>query len=206
MVDSKIMSRPSLSTTALGLAAQKPQNRRNPRALAVDDAVGAPQALALTKEAADAANHEKSQFLANMSHELRTPLRPNRRRSGRCHPRLLILDLSRIELGQLEIHDEQVDRAECVDECVRVLDGKTGHADFNILVPGHGRIADKGAAAAYREYKTALRAAVKAQIDAGKSLDEIKDIVKMEDYKSWGGYERMFALNVEGMYRHLMGQ
>ena len=78
--------------------------------------------------------------------------------------------------------------------------------DFNILVPGHGRIADKGAAAAYREYKTALRAAVKAQIDAGKSLDEIKDIVKMEDYKSWGGYERMFALNVEGMYRHLMGQ
>ena len=64
------------------------------------------------RRAADAANHEKSQFLANMSHELRTPLN--------AILGFFILDLSRIELGQLEIHDEQVDRAECVDEvCAR---------------------------------------------------------------------------------------
>ena len=92
-----------------------------------------------------------------------------------------------------------------IDNWIESLKGVEA-LDFEILVPGHGGIADKGAVTAYREYKIELRSAVQAQIDAGKSLDEIKDIVKMEDYADWFGYERMLALNIEGMYRHLTNQ
>ena len=98
---------------------------------------------------AETANSAKSRFLATMSHELRTPLNailgfsevmktelfgpienPTYREyighiheSGRHLLHLIneILDLTRIESGRYELHEEPVRLAEIADECHRLL-------------------------------------------------------------------------------------
>jgi two-component system cell cycle sensor histidine kinase PleC len=98
---------------------------------------------------AEAANVAKSRFLATMSHELRTPLNAilgfsevmkgellgpiqndnykeyaaNIHDSGRHLLQLIneILDLSRIEAGRYELHEEPVRLADVVQDCMRLL-------------------------------------------------------------------------------------
>jgi two-component system, cell cycle sensor histidine kinase PleC len=98
---------------------------------------------------AEAANIAKSRFLATMSHELRTPLNAilgfsevmkaellgpiqnpsykeyagNIHDSGRHLLQLIneILDLSRIEAGRYELHEEPVRITDIVEECRRLL-------------------------------------------------------------------------------------
>ena len=98
---------------------------------------------------AEAANVAKSRFLATMSHELRTPLNAilgfsevmkcellgpmqnesykeyagNIHDSGRHLLQLIneILDLSRIEAGRYELHEEPVRLSEIVEDCLRLL-------------------------------------------------------------------------------------
>jgi two-component system cell cycle sensor histidine kinase PleC len=98
---------------------------------------------------AEAANVAKSRFLATMSHELRTPLNAilgfsevmkcellgpmqnanykeyaaNIHDSGRHLLQLIneILDLSRIEAGRYELHEEPVRLSDVVEDCLRLL-------------------------------------------------------------------------------------
>jgi len=98
---------------------------------------------------AEAANVAKSRFLATMSHELRTPLNAilgfsevmkcellgpmqnanykdyagNIHDSGRHLLQLIneILDLSRIEAGHYELHEEPVRLCDIVEDCLRLL-------------------------------------------------------------------------------------
>lgn len=98
---------------------------------------------------AESANKAKSRFLATMSHELRTPLNAimgfaevmkaellgkhsndtyrdyadNIHDSGKHLLHLIneILDLSRIEAGRYELHEENVDLADIADDCHRLL-------------------------------------------------------------------------------------
>ena len=98
---------------------------------------------------AESANKAKSRFLATMSHELRTPLNAimgfaevmkaellgqhvnptyrdyanNIHDSGKHLLHLIneILDLSRIEAGRYELHEEGVDLADVADDCHRLL-------------------------------------------------------------------------------------
>jgi glyoxylase-like metal-dependent hydrolase (beta-lactamase superfamily II) len=73
--------------------------------------------------------------------------------------------------------------------------------EFDILAPGHGPLGNKASVTAFRGYLEDLRAQVLAAARAGKSLEETKKIVDLSKYKSWGGFEQMSQLNIEGVYR-----
>ncbi len=101
---------------------------------------------------AESANHAKSAFLANMSHELRTPLNSiigfsemimnDLRESGQNDSKHLeytedisssgkhllevindILDLAKIEAGQLDLREEVVDFEPAIRYCLKLIDG-----------------------------------------------------------------------------------
>jgi signal transduction histidine kinase len=110
---------------------------------------------------AELASRAKSEFLANMSHELRTPLNailgfseviggemfgpvghPQYRDYARDiygSGRLLLgiiddlLDLSRLEYGKLDIRPEDVEAAEIIEACTRLVDGKAREARVRLV-------------------------------------------------------------------------
>ena len=105
--------------------------------------------LSAARDAAEQANEAKSLFLANMSHELRTPLnaimgfsemielgilgKENGARqteyaklihgSGAHLLDLIndLLDVSKAEAGKLDLHEEELDLGELVDNCLQLL-------------------------------------------------------------------------------------
>lgn len=72
--------------------------------------------------------------------------------------------------------------------------------DFDVLAPGHGPLGTKANVTAFREYLQDLRAEVLRYAREGKTVDEVKQLVKLPKYDAWGPRE-WFPLNVEGMYR-----
>jgi glyoxylase-like metal-dependent hydrolase (beta-lactamase superfamily II) len=75
--------------------------------------------------------------------------------------------------------------------------------DFDILAPGHGDIGRKEHVRMFREYLQTLYDEVLAGIRAGRSLDELKQSVRLERYARWQGYEQMRVLNIEGVHRYI---
>ncbi len=111
------------------------------------------------RDAAEHSNRAKSEFLANMSHELRTPLNSIigfskillKNKNGALEERQLshlqrvhkngvhllglvndVLDLSKIEAGQLEYIIEVVDVRELVDGVVAELQGRAATAEISL--------------------------------------------------------------------------
>jgi glyoxylase-like metal-dependent hydrolase (beta-lactamase superfamily II) len=75
--------------------------------------------------------------------------------------------------------------------------------DFDVLVPGHGPLGRKEHVRMFRDYLEKLRNEVLRFAREGKSVDEVKQLVKMPGYVNWTNYEQWLPLNVEGMYRHV---
>jgi len=75
--------------------------------------------------------------------------------------------------------------------------------DFDVLVPGHGPLGRKEHVRRFRKYMEELRDEVLRHAREGKSVDEVKQLVKMPKYATWTNYEQWLTLNVEGMYRHV---
>jgi PAS domain S-box-containing protein len=111
----------------------------------VSDTVGAEEALAAAKEEAERANAAKSEFMSRMSHELRTPLNSvlgfaqilqmelessddlelvdHVYKSGQHLLTLIneVLDISRVESGNIGLTPESVNLHEVVSECLDII-------------------------------------------------------------------------------------
>ncbi|MBC8451894.1 MAG: response regulator [Rhodospirillaceae bacterium] len=126
----------------------------------VTELISTQEELAKARDSAEAANHAKSEFLSSMSHELRTPMNSilgfgqllnedprspldaNQERyvgqilrSGNHLLHLIdeVLDLSKIELGNLEINSEVLDLGEILDECVSTAEALSASRGVSII-------------------------------------------------------------------------
>jgi glyoxylase-like metal-dependent hydrolase (beta-lactamase superfamily II) len=75
--------------------------------------------------------------------------------------------------------------------------------DFDILAPGHGSLGRKEHVRLFREYMQDLQGAVRQHAREGKSMEEMKTLIKLPKYEKWDGYQQWFPLNIDGMYRHV---
>ncbi|WP_336952590.1 hybrid sensor histidine kinase/response regulator [Sphingobium aromaticivastans] len=129
----------------------------------VRDAAGAPDFFVCVVEdisarrSAEMASAAKTGFLANMSHEIRTPMNgilgfadllmgaglpPEQHHqvkmiadSGRAMMRLLndILDLSKVEAGQMEIAHEPFDLVHALDACLNLVRASAGQKGIDLV-------------------------------------------------------------------------
>lgn len=75
--------------------------------------------------------------------------------------------------------------------------------DFEIMSPGHSRLGNKADATEAREYVEWLRAAVAAELNAGKTDDQVVADLDTSAYADMMAYDMWRDLNVQGMARWL---
>lgn len=81
-------------------------------------------------------------------------------------------------------------------DMVRTLQ-ELSELDFDHIARGHGGIVGHDVLADTLAYWSDLMTAVKAELDAGKRVDEFKDTLQLPQYRDWTNYDRWFSLQVE---------
>jgi len=76
--------------------------------------------------------------------------------------------------------------------------------DFDTFVGGHADIGNKADVKRYLSYIEQLYSQVTAGALAGKTLDEIKQNIKLDEFKDFRQYQAWLPLNIEGVYERLM--
>ena len=74
---------------------------------------------------------------------------------------------------------------------------------LTLLAPGHGPLGTKDDVRAYRGYMEELYTAVRDASRAGKSVDKMKQTIRLDKYKTWARYDEFLPLNIEGMYHQI---
>ncbi len=89
---------------------------------------------------------------------------------------------------------------------IRVL-SEFAKLEPKVVCPGHGEMANADLIATQKRYFVELRQVVQKAIDAGKTLDEIKQLVDIPFYKEWAGVEAKTRVeNIEHVYSELTGK
>jgi hypothetical protein len=55
----------------------------------------------------------------------------------------------------------------------------------------------------FREYMADLRGEVLKYAREGKSLEEMRQLIKLPKYERWANYQQWLPLNIEGMHRYI---
>ncbi len=76
--------------------------------------------------------------------------------------------------------------------------------DFEYFVGGHGDTGSKSDVAAYLSYLEALYKVVIDGIHAGKSLEQLKKEIRLDEFKHLRMYKEWLPKNIEGVYERLM--
>ena len=96
-------------------------------------------------------------------------------------------------------HTEQRDYP---DEWIESLK-RWNRLDFEVLVPGHGKIGRKGPRTLVSRLSQDLRAAVLEHVKQGRSLKKPSRPYGFRKYEQWQRCTDWLPENVEGMYRYL---
>ncbi len=86
-----------------------------------------------------------------------------------------------------------------IEACELIMD-----LDVDVIVPGHGPIADKADVRRMQEYLKYIDTETRKRYDAGLSMEDAIGDIALGDYSSWGEAERI-AVNVSTLYREYAG-
>lgn len=78
--------------------------------------------------------------------------------------------------------------------------------EFELLIGGHGEMGNKDDVRFYLSYLEQLYAAVLEAIRQGKDLATMEQEIQLEEFQSLAMYEDWLAMNIEGVYNHLIDQ
>lgn len=90
-----------------------------------------------------------------------------------------------------------------VNNTLRVLKILANLPDVDIVLPGHGSVTTQQSFLDSRRYIQALRDEVLNHMVAGRTLDEMRQLLKLEDFDDYKYKDRWFDTNIVTMYHYL---